>query len=232
MERSDKGSAAPPDVARKSAGATTLIVVRHGETVGNSSIRYYGRTDLELSDLGLRQMAAAREWLMRHFANAALAPVFASPLRRASAGARIIAGPAASIVELEEFVEVNFGRFEGLTADEIGARYPEDFARWTRDRLDPRFTYPGGERRADFVLRVARGVKVMLEVMAARAAEPAAGVALLVAHRGVIRVVTRELAGVEPVIELGSIQLLCREAPGAQWRAERRDVIDHLAGVV
>jgi broad specificity phosphatase PhoE len=40
-----------------------LVLVRHGETVGHSSIRYYGRTDVALSDLGRRQMRAAREWL-------------------------------------------------------------------------------------------------------------------------------------------------------------------------
>jgi broad specificity phosphatase PhoE len=42
---------------------TTLLLVRHGETVGNSRIRYFGRTDLELSPLGRAQMAAARGWI-------------------------------------------------------------------------------------------------------------------------------------------------------------------------
>jgi broad specificity phosphatase PhoE len=73
---------------------------------------------------------------------------------------------------------------------------------------------------------------VMLEVIDARGTGPLPGAALIVAHRGVIRTVTRELAGVEPVIELGSIQLLHRAAPGAGWRAERLDVVDHLAGLV
>src|ERR1700689_2714360 len=159
MSERDGPPCAPPDVARKSAGATPLVVVRPGETVGNSSIRYYGRTDLELSDLGRRQMVAARDWIAGHLGRAELAPVFASPLSRASAGARIIAGPAAPIIEVNEFVEVDFGRFEGLTAEEIGARYPDDFARWNRDRLDPGFTYPGGERRGDFLNRGGRGVK-------------------------------------------------------------------------
>jgi broad specificity phosphatase PhoE len=112
----------------------TLVLVRHGETVGNSSIRYYGRTDLELADLGRRQMIAARKWLARYFAGAPFALVCASPLRRALASARLIAGDAVSIVQIKGFVEVDFGRFEGLTADEIRLRYPDDFARWDRDR--------------------------------------------------------------------------------------------------
>jgi broad specificity phosphatase PhoE len=38
----------------------TLVLVRHGETEGNSSIRYYGDTDIELSELGRAQMRASR----------------------------------------------------------------------------------------------------------------------------------------------------------------------------
>jgi hypothetical protein len=44
-----------------------------------------------------------------------------------------------------------------------------------------------------------------------------------VAHRGVIRAIARRLAGVEPVIELGSMQILVCQGRG-QWVAERLDV--------
>src|ERR1700704_2432818 len=123
----------------------TFVLVRHGETVGNSSIRYYGRTDVELSEYGRAQMRAVRRWLGHRFGSAEFAPVISSPLRRAAEGAAIIAGAGRPIIEIEEFVEVDFGRFEGLTADEIQARFPTDFARWNRDRLDPGFAYPEGE---------------------------------------------------------------------------------------
>ena len=211
---------------------TTLVLVRHGETVGNSSIRYYGRTDLELSDLGRRQMRAARRWLIRHFNGRPFTHVFSSPLRRAAEGARLIAGPVPSIVEIQEFIEVDFGRFEGLTREEIHLRYPEDFARWDRDRLAPGFTYPGGERRTDFTRRIICGIQVMLELIEKSSIGSAGGPALLVAHRGVIQVITQHLANATPVIDLGSIQLLKREASGAPWSPERLDVIEHLAGVV
>jgi broad specificity phosphatase PhoE len=46
-------------------------------------------------------------------------PVFTSPLIRAAEGARIIAGEDAAVITIEELVEVDFGLFEGLTADEI-----------------------------------------------------------------------------------------------------------------
>jgi broad specificity phosphatase PhoE len=205
----------------------TLVLVRHGETIGNSSIRYYGRTDVELSELGRRQMHATRRWLRHRLGGAGFATVFASPLRRAAEGAAIIAGAGRSPVKIEEFVEVDFGRFEGLTAGEIEARFPADFARWNRYRLDPGFVYPGGESRADFGSRVERGIQRMLEVIE-DALATGDDAALVVAHRGVIRIIARRLAAVEPAIELGSIQILRRDEIADAWRAE---IIDAVASI-
>jgi broad specificity phosphatase PhoE len=217
----------------------TLVLVRHGETVGNSSIRYHGRTDVELSNLGRRQMRAAQSCLKIHLAGARRGPIVASPLRRAAEGASIIAGGATPIIEIEEFVEVDFGRFEGLTAAEIEARYPADFARWNRDRLDPGFTYPAGESRREFALRVERGIHRMLELIdrPAPAAQSTSTTlipdeaAIVVAHRGVIRIIVNRLAGVTPQIELGSIQILQRDNAAGSWHAHDLDIVNHLAGI-
>jgi broad specificity phosphatase PhoE len=217
----------------------TLVLVRHGETVGNSSIRYHGRTDVELSNLGRRQMRAAQSWLKIHLAGARRGPIVASPLRRAAEGASIIAGGATPIIEIEEFVEVDFGRFEGLTASEIEARYPADFARWNRDRLDPGYTYPAGESRREFTLRVERGIHRMLELIdrPAPAAQSTSTTlipdeaAIVVAHRGVIRIIVNRLAGVTPQIELGSIQILQRDNAAGSWHAHDLDIVNHLAGI-
>jgi broad specificity phosphatase PhoE len=221
----------------------TLVLVRHGETVGNSSIRYYGRTDVELSELGRAQMRAVRRWWLRRYGPAGISSVIASPLRRAAEGAAIIADADSPIIQIKEFVEVDFGRFEGLTADEIRERFPADFERWNRDRLDPAFAYPEGESRAEFARRVERGIQRMLEVIdgapvrivhgAANEEESGGargdGVALVVAHRGVIRIIASRLAGVEPAIELGSIQILQYDDVADKWRAEIVDAVAHLA---
>ena len=198
-----------------------LVLVRHGETVGNSRIRYYGRTDVALADEGRAQMRAAAAALATHFGITTFDRIFSSPLVRAREGARIIAGPAAAIAAIEEFREVDFGDFEGLTADEITARFPAEFARWNRDRLAPDYAYPCGESRAAFTARVARGVVRMLTLL-----DPALP-ALIVAHRGVIRAIVRRLTGAEPVIELGSIQTLVREGAD-RWRVEQLDFTAHL----
>ena len=203
-----------------------LVLVRHGETVGNSSIRYYGRTDLALSAAGRAQMRATAQALGNHFGITEFGRIFSSPLSRAREGARIIGGHAAAIREIEEFREVDFGDFEGLTAAEIEARFPAEFARWNRDRLAPDYDYPHGESRAAFTARVERGVERMLRLLGP---EPAsARPALVVAHRGVIRAIVRRLAGAEPAIELGSIQMLKRDS-AEQWRVEQLDFTAHLA---
>lgn len=209
-----------------------LVLVRHGETVGHSSIRYYGRTDVALSGLGRRQMRAAREWLAARDGASGFAPVFTSPLVRATEAARIIAGRDVAAIPIEEFAEVDFGLFEGLTAEEIAARYPEEFRRWNANRLAPDFVYPEGESRAAFVTRVARGNARMLALWQD---EHAGSNSLMVAHRGVIRAVVRQLTGVlEPYIDLGSIHILEQEQGGAdlrtsRWRPIALDLTDHLA---
>jgi broad specificity phosphatase PhoE len=216
-------------------GPLRLVLVRHGETVGHSSIRYYGRTDVALSGLGRQQMRAAREWLVGRGGVRGFAPVFTSPLVRATEAARIIAGTDAAAVALEELAEVDFGLFEGLTAEEIAARYPEEFRRWNSNRLAPDFIYPEGESRVAFVARVARGTARMLALWHAASAGGGAGSnALLVAHRGVIRAIVRQLTGVfEPHIDLGSIHILEQEPGGAdlrtaRWRPVALDLTEHL----
>ncbi len=202
---------------------TELLLVRHGETEGESSIRYHGRNDVPLSELGRAQMRAVAAAL----ASKRFTRVFASTLSRAAEGARLIAGQSAPIVCLEEFAEVDFGLFEGLTAEEIRMRYPDEFERWNRAGLDTSYTYPGGESRAAFRSRVERGLGRMLQMWDEGEAT-GDGPALVVAHRGVIRTIVRFLVGIEPVIELASINILER---AGQWRVRDLDIVSHLEGL-
>jgi len=213
-------------IKRQSRGSR-LILVRHGETEGESSIRYHGRTDVALSELGRAQMRLAGRAIEAHRGGGGnFARIFSSPLIRGSEGARIVAGDSPTIVTIDEFAEVHFGLFEGLTADEIRERYPDEFARWNADRLAPSYAYPAGESRAGFASRVERGLERMLALWTPRA-DTGADNALPIAHRGVIRAIVRKLTSQEPVVELGSIQVI--RFDGA-WHAELLDLIDHLGG--
>ncbi|WP_333646271.1 histidine phosphatase family protein [Candidatus Binatus sp.] len=213
-------------IKRRSRGSR-LVLVRHGETEGESSIRYHGRTDVALSELGRAQMRLAGRAIGAHRVGGGnFARIFSSPLVRASEGARIVAGDSAPLITIDEFAEVHFGLFEGLTADEIRERYPDEFARWNDDRLARSYTYPAGESRAGFANRVERGLERMLALWTPRG-DSAVDDALLIAHRGVIRAIVQKLTSQEPVVELGSIQVLRFDGG---WHAERLDLIDHLGG--
>jgi broad specificity phosphatase PhoE len=198
-----------------------VVLVRHGETTGQSSIRYYGATDVSLSDLGRAQMQCARVAL----ASDRFAAVYASALSRSIESARIVTGSDA-IVPLAGFNEVNFGAWEGLTADEIAARDPLLHASW-RVHLARRddFHYPGGESTMTFRARI---VATLHQVLA----QAPTGSLLFVVHKGVIRTMLAELLRLDDEqrprlrVDLGSIHVVRRA--GALWRAELLDEVAHL----
>jgi len=149
-----------------------LILVRHGETVGQSSVRYYGVTDVPLSDLGREQVLTARG----HVGGETYQAVWASTLSRSWQSARIVAPDHP--IELEsDFREIDFGRWEGLTAREIEATDPTLYADWQARK--PGFEFPEGEPRPNFRERIARG----LDRLRATGIESA----LIVVHKGVVR---------------------------------------------
>ena len=83
------------------------------------------------------------------------------------------------------FREIDFGRWEGLTAEEIQASDPVLYEDWQSGRKG--FDYPGGEPRAAFRARVTHGVESLKESGACSV--------LLVCHKGVIRMLGEALTG-------------------------------------
>jgi len=195
-------------------GRRKLVLVRHGETVGESSIRYFGVTDVPLSDAGCRQMERVRASLLDERFDA----VYTSCLQRTIAAARIIA-PRLHPQPLAGFNEVNFGDWEGLTREEIAQRDPARYEQWCMAPHD--FTYPGGDAVLAFRARVVETLRRLLPDLPA--------CALVVAHKGVIASVLAELLRLSPTaraarpIDLASVHTL--EATDGTWRAvddERR----------
>lgn len=185
-----------------------IILVRHGETAGQSSIRYYGVTDVPLSDEGREQMHATRDRIPGETYHG----VWASTLCRSWESAKIVS-PGRGIHLEGDFREIDFGDWEGLTAEEIAIVDPAGYAEWQRKQLE--FTFPGGETRAEFRERVARG----LDRLRATGVESA----LIAAHKGVLRTLLELVSGYtlapgEP--ELGGVVQAYRDAHG-NWRTGR-----------
>ena len=186
-----------------------MILVRHGETAGQSSIRYYGATDVPLSVLGREQAGAARERIQ----GTTFEAVWASSLSRAWESAQIIS-PGRPIRIESDFSEIDFGRWEGLTREEIEAAEPELHAIWQRRDAD--FEFPEGETRGAFRGRIEAGL-VRLR---------ASGVSsvLIVAHKGVVRTLLELVAGQTlpaELPELGGVIHAYRDLDGL-WQTGRQ----------
>ncbi|MFN8224680.1 MAG: histidine phosphatase family protein [Gaiellales bacterium] len=157
--------------------ATTIHLVRHGETDWNRGQRIQGHTDVPLNDAGRRQAID----LGRTLAHLALDAVYSSDLSRASETAeRIAEHHNLPVVRRPALREKHFGSWEGLTDAEVHTRFPDARAGQWGD----------GETTADLARRV---VAMLAEIARAHPGETV----LVVTHGGVIRAAHRH-AGVEP----------------------------------
>ena len=196
-----------------------LVLVRHGETVGQSSIRLYGATDAALAAEGEAQVRAAGERLVGQRFDR----VLTSPLQRAGRSTEVVLAamghPPIAVEVVEGFREVDFGRWEGWTWSEVEVRDTEGLARHELEGLD--FCYPGGESRRAFVERVQAAVGPSI------AAHFAAGARrqLVVVHKGVIKAIAAHMLD-QPIEALrdwdpplGSVHVL-REHEGCWQRSQ------------
>jgi broad specificity phosphatase PhoE len=173
-----------------------LLLARHGETAWNLENRWQGHTDIPLSDSGRKQAAALgarlRGWGIGH--------VRSSDLERARQTAEIVASEL-GIAEVgidPRLRERSFGVFEGLTAEECAARFPEV---WTRYQDDRRVGPPGAEPQEAVVARLT------LAVQAAVALATSGESVLLVGHGGSIRALLQASFG-RPFPPIGNAGLL------------------------
>lgn len=100
-----------------------ILLVRHGATEWSVTGQHTGRTDLPLTELGVRQAAAASR-VIHHWLDGVEPVVYTSPLQRAAHTAAL-ALPDLPAEEVPALVEYDYGSYEGLTTSEILARDPE-----------------------------------------------------------------------------------------------------------
>jgi broad specificity phosphatase PhoE len=165
--------------------AARVAVLRHGRTGHNLRRVWQGQLDVPLDQVGVRQSQVAAGVL------AELEPVaiVASDLVRASATAQAVADVHGLPVKLDErFREVDAGRWQGLTRDEIIAAGDGDLlAAWRRGED----VALGGAERPSELGR--RGAAALLE----HAAALDGGTLVVVAHGAVLRAAVLTLLGLE-----------------------------------
>ena len=179
-----------------------LLLVRHGETELNSSLRYWGKTDVPLGTNGVKAAESLRERL----AGEKIDCVYSSTLQRAMVTAQTIASPHnLEVIRCPELNEIDFGKMEGLAFSQINQKFPEIARLWMQ--RSPDLAYPEGESLQELDKRV----KDFRERLSRHTATD---VALIVAHSGVLRTLICQLLGLEIAarwkmrLDLGSLSIV------------------------
>jgi 2,3-bisphosphoglycerate-dependent phosphoglycerate mutase len=166
--------------------ATTLLLVRHAETLDNASLRLSGWTDTDLSERGEAQVRLLADHFLR--AHGDVAALYTSPLTRARRTAEAIAARISRApVALDDLREMYFGELDGRSFEELKAAYAHLLER-DEDADAEDFVWPSGESRSGFTARVERVIGSISR------RHPGAAVAV-VTHGGVIATLLALLHG-------------------------------------
>ena len=166
--------------------ARRLVLWRHGQTAWNADNRHQGQIDIPLNEVGREQARHAAQTLV------AMKPthVIASDLERALETGQILADLAGIKLSTDERLRETFaGEWQGMTRDEIVAKYPEDYAAWGGDsEIRP----GGGETRWEVSQRVVTAIDDALRNI------PAGGTLVVASHGGALRSALGRLLGLDP----------------------------------
>ncbi|HEX6175400.1 MAG TPA: histidine phosphatase family protein [Candidatus Binatia bacterium] len=130
-----------------------IVLLRHGATDWNLQGRCQGSSDRRLTEVGLRQA----EQIAIQLGNETIHAIYSSSLERARQTAALVSRPHNLPVMIEDDVrELDHGQLEGLTFNEIKAKYSDFLTIWRTAPAE--LQIPGGERLADVAERAWRAL--------------------------------------------------------------------------
>lgn len=149
-----------------------IHLIRHGLTEGNLKQQYIGVTDLPLSGVGVTELKRLKD----ETEYPRVDKVYSSPMLRCLQTARILY-PGRDIQTVDNMREIDFGDFEGKTANELENN--PAYADWAAGRIN---AAPNGEDNTEFAKRLCVGLNQIVRDMMAEGAEHAA----VIMHGGAI----------------------------------------------
>ena len=166
---------------------TRMILIRHGESLGNSKRIILGHTDWDLSQLGYRQAALTAEALADRRVDA----VYSSDLIRAYNTVLPMArSRGLSVIADASLRELYVGEWEGREVHELIDSYGDLYLVEWRRRFGT-FCAPGGESVPDLSVRIERAL--------AKIAEKNEGKTLIIGlHAAAIRAFWGRICGITP----------------------------------
>lgn len=137
---------------------TKIYLVRHGQTKWNKDLIFRGRKDIPLNETGNREAEAIAHTLK----NKNIDAIYTSPLKRSVQTGE----PTEKIfgiksIPIQEFIDINYGEWEGLTFSEVQNKYREQYALWENKPEKVRF--PGGETLEETRERSFKGFKNIIK---------------------------------------------------------------------
>ena len=149
-----------------------IHLIRHGLTEGNLKQQYIGSTDLPLAAAGVNELKRLKEETDYPRVDV----VYSSPMLRCKQSAAILY-PNREIHTVDNLREIDFGDFEGKTANEL--EILPSYADWAAGRIT---AAPGGEDNTEFAKRLCVGLNEIVRDMMQKGAEHAA----VIMHGGAI----------------------------------------------
>lgn len=130
---------------------TEIILIRHGESMGNRKKVFLGHTDWDLTEKGYKQAELTAKYIDKYNIDV----IYASDLKRAyNTAAAVAKRRGMEIIKTKEFREIYAGEWEGREYKDINENYPKDRYIWDNDIGNARCT--GGESVRELQERVVR----------------------------------------------------------------------------
>ena len=138
---------------------TKMLLVRHGHVDGINPERFRGRTDVPLTELGVRQAHAVAARIAAAWRPSA---IYTSPLGRCvETGRAIAAACGIDSVALESLIDIDYGDWHWMTYDAVNQAWPEAYEAW---RSTPHLMrFPNGDSLQDLVARTADAMRWALK---------------------------------------------------------------------
>lgn len=204
---------------------TRLYIIRHAEAEGNLYRRIHGWYDSQITENGLRQIAA----LEHRFRDIPVDAVYASDLRRTQLTAQAVVRPKALELRIEpDLREIGMGVYEDCTFGNLHDHFPTVQKQFVS--CSPDWDPEGGETFAQVAERVTAAVRRIA------LAHPDQTVAVFT-HGTAIRCLQSALRGRHPAQtpELGHCEntgVSCLEWEGDQVRILFENDASHLPGEI
>ncbi len=164
----------------------TLYLLRHGQTELSREDNFCGGgLDPDLTDHGL-EMAEA---FTAAYKGKAWNAIYSSHQRRSVATAKLLSEAVGKRMEVREGLrEIAYGKWEGMTKEQVGQEYHEDYVNWLED---PAWHAPTEGELAVSIAR--RGLRVIEEIKE----HFEHGNVLIVSHKATIRIILCSLLGID-----------------------------------